>query len=405
VPSANIIISQAGDSGQAGRSRDDLDVGLTVTLTNADNVGVYSYRWSMVDQPAESEAVLSGINSPACTFVPDEPGTYRIKLSINEGNLAGQTQYRLCAIRNSNGTRYFAYGEKGEEVNWDVDGEENTRGRTPDNDLWLSLIPESAGSYIEVSGHAARSVVGRSANSSGNAADIAGAGARSVLVDSGTALGFRTLTTDDVLPGTLYDQDFSLLASQDWVAGGDNDYDINGLEWRVGNTTAATAFGIITGQGVVFDANATNGTYSSTTRTAPFMRVGLGNVFGDLFGTYLIEAYFSSLTLGVSNNRVLVAVDLDTAGTDRLLGGGRRNSSGTQQTYATIDSAATIVGNTATHTNIGFVYEEAGGVLQAADSFSSVMSPAANLVISFITGETGAAMAATLRRLRVRRIY
>jgi hypothetical protein len=141
VPSANIIISQAGDSGQAGRSRDDLDVGLTVTLTNADNVGVYSYRWSMVDQPAESEAVLSGINSPACTFVPDEPGTYRIKLSINEGNLAGQTQYRLCAIRNSNGTRYFAYGEKGEEVNWDVDGEENTRGRTPDNDLWLSLIP------------------------------------------------------------------------------------------------------------------------------------------------------------------------------------------------------------------------------------------------------------------------
>lgn len=195
MPSASIIITQDSVAGQAGRSRDDLEPSLAVTLTNADNQGVYSHRWLLLDQPSGSDISLSGSTSAVCTFTPVERGTYRIQLSVNEGNRAGQVQTVLCAIRNTDGTRYFAYGEQGEEINWDVDGAENERGRVPDLELWMDSIAAVSGSAISEAGHAARSVIGRSANSVGDAADIAGAGAGSVLHDNGTTVAFRTLPT------------------------------------------------------------------------------------------------------------------------------------------------------------------------------------------------------------------
>lgn len=50
---------------------------------------------------------------------------------------------------------------------------------------------------IAIAGHAARSLLGRSANSSGDAADIAGGGSGTFMRDSGTALAFSALVASD----------------------------------------------------------------------------------------------------------------------------------------------------------------------------------------------------------------
>lgn len=88
-----IIINQFGlPSGVPGVSRDDLYVGGPVTLTNLDNTGANKFKWEFVSVPVEnlmnsspviSSSVLSGINTNTAIFTPDIPGTYIIKLTIN----------------------------------------------------------------------------------------------------------------------------------------------------------------------------------------------------------------------------------------------------------------------------------------------------------------------------------
>jgi hypothetical protein len=271
---------------------------------------------------------------------------------------------------------------------------------------------------------AVRSVLGRSANSSGARADIAGGGANQVLSDDGTTIAFRSITTVEDAASVLVDIDCSAQAVNDWNAGGDNTYSLGGFTWTIRNTNVADTFGPDGSTGVRYNASGTASEWTTSTRTATSLSIALTTLIPtwDVAGTYVVECYFSSVTLGTSGDRIQIAIDYDTAGTDRLLGGGRRNSSGTQQTYAIVDT--TINGNAYTDDAIairvnmngvggmsgtysaGFPanYQHSGGYGPAAASFASALDGSASLVISFVNGNTGGACDATLRRIRIRRI-
>lgn len=229
--------------------------------------------------------------------------------------------------------------------------------------------------------------------------------------------------------GIITDIDLTAEATSDWVAGGAGSYSVGGVNWTVANTTAADTFGLVNATGLRFNAAAVSGTYHTTTRTAAYLRVPVATLVPtfDPMATYVIEVYISAATLGTNGNRIAFGIENDTTGTDRMLCGGRRNASGTQQTYVTIDGAASIQGSAATHTAIALrinadgvsafsgaysggafphPYAFSSGHITHADSVVNAMGGDATnyFFVAFITGETGGAMDCTLARYRIRRI-
>jgi len=130
MPSAQIRIDQASNpqpAGIAGRARDDLLLGLVVTLRNADDTDVNRHLWSMLDRPLGSAATLSSTVGPVVTFVPDIPGSYRVRLAVNDG-IAGQTQVKIAGVRDGFDRLYPAVGQLPLEANYLVGGSPNTNG-------------------------------------------------------------------------------------------------------------------------------------------------------------------------------------------------------------------------------------------------------------------------------------
>lgn len=159
MATASIRINQAtNDSpiGVAGRSRDDIDAGDVVQLRNADDTGVRSWRWRIVDQPEDSIAALSNPVSAAPTFTPDAYGSYLIELVVNEGR-TGEVDRRVVAVRDTLGLRVPAAGEAA-EANWPIDGEPNARGYQPEfermrlllNDLQSQILADTRVEVYEV---------------------------------------------------------------------------------------------------------------------------------------------------------------------------------------------------------------------------------------------------------------
>lgn len=90
MPYVSIIINQVGKiPGIAGVSRDDLDVGSLITLTNdyPGYVDVTSIKWEFVSwpklTPTHEAPILNGTTSESCTFMPEVIGTYIIELTLN----------------------------------------------------------------------------------------------------------------------------------------------------------------------------------------------------------------------------------------------------------------------------------------------------------------------------------
>lgn len=140
MAAAVIVINQSGKpAGTAGISRRDLAVGSLVTLTNDNDTGVRAWAWQILDQPDQAAPVsLSNPNAASATFTPNAVGTYRIRLTVNEG-LKGEVQTRLGAILTAGGDRFPAAGEQGDEVNWtDPDsGSASVRGWARDTNELL----------------------------------------------------------------------------------------------------------------------------------------------------------------------------------------------------------------------------------------------------------------------------
>ncbi len=223
--------------------------------------------------------------------------------------------------------------------------------------------------------------------------------------------------TDEV----LVDIDFATLANNTFADGNEV---IDGVTWVAANTAATNTWEILNGTGLRFNAAAVSTLYDNGTRTAANLAVPILTLMPafDPLRTYVIDFFLSSVTFGTSPNRFLAGLLLDTGGTDRVLGGGRRNSAGNQQTYSQLD--ATIAGDAATDDAVGVrlsgngvltfsgtmgstfpVYPRAGGVETFTNSFNGPFDPTqSRVVLAWPTGEAGGNMDCTLRRLRIRRI-
>lgn len=64
---------------------ESLNIGDTVTLTNADNTGITVFEWQLVSKPAGSIASLVGGNTDTATFIVDVEGAYLVRLVANGG--------------------------------------------------------------------------------------------------------------------------------------------------------------------------------------------------------------------------------------------------------------------------------------------------------------------------------
>jgi hypothetical protein len=84
MPFASIIIRQ-GDLNLTIGSRDDLVLNSVVTVFNNESP-ISSYLWQFIDKPANSAAVLTTPTQSIATFTPDVPGTYLIRLTINNNH-------------------------------------------------------------------------------------------------------------------------------------------------------------------------------------------------------------------------------------------------------------------------------------------------------------------------------
>lgn len=112
-----IIINQIGKpAGVAGESRDDLDTGALVVLTNDDNDGATSFLWEFVSTPATSAATLFGATTSTASFTPDVIGSYLFQLTIN-GRIKGRA---IAAVKTGEGLRIPATGEANELGGWEV---------------------------------------------------------------------------------------------------------------------------------------------------------------------------------------------------------------------------------------------------------------------------------------------
>ena len=124
MSAASIVINQTGIAapGEPSVSRDDLALGSEVQLTNANNTGVRSWRWTMVSRPLNSTSELSNPVTPNPTFTPDVEGTYLIELQVDEAQ-GGQVDRRIGAVRDGSGLRVPA-GQETDEANWpnNIDG-------------------------------------------------------------------------------------------------------------------------------------------------------------------------------------------------------------------------------------------------------------------------------------------
>jgi len=158
MASSKIIIEQGGISGQPGQARDDIVIGALVTLTNANNNGVRSWRWLLVDRPRGSTVGLSNVVGAQPTFIPDVTGTYLVRLSVNGAN-DGEVSETIVAVRNAPVTvgadtyspRYIG-AEESTEANWTVNlgggPQPNDTGWWADFDIWCRLIYGLASSGV-----------------------------------------------------------------------------------------------------------------------------------------------------------------------------------------------------------------------------------------------------------------
>jgi hypothetical protein len=98
---AAIIINQSGKpAGLPSTSRDDLDLGTSVALSNNDNVGITSWAWEFISKPPGSAAVLLTPTTSVSSFTPDIRGSYFIRLTISDG-LSTDIDERIAAVKTS----------------------------------------------------------------------------------------------------------------------------------------------------------------------------------------------------------------------------------------------------------------------------------------------------------------
>lgn len=147
----------------------------------------------------------------------------------------------------------------------------------------------------------ARTLKGRSANSSGVPGDIAGSGTAAspqVASDDGSTIAFRALSTLRDTASVIYEVDFSSLANNTFADGAEV---IDGITWTVGNSVEAATFDILNGTGLRCVNAVSNGgatTMTTGSQTMPYLYTALSNFSGYRPEyNYVVEIYCSTVTI------------------------------------------------------------------------------------------------------------
>jgi hypothetical protein len=106
MPAAQIAVDQERpgqcSTGIPGAGRDDLWQGQKVLARSVSRAT--TYLWSLLDRPLGSLVEVSEHSSRACSFIPDEPGSYVLQLSVDGG---GPTNTQFVILR----CQYNAQGQ------------------------------------------------------------------------------------------------------------------------------------------------------------------------------------------------------------------------------------------------------------------------------------------------------
>ena len=252
-------------TGVAGRARDDIELGEAVTLRNGNNSGVDSWRWELLARPTASTARLSNPILSTCTFTPDVVGTYRVKLSVNEG-LEGEVAITVAIVRDADGLRVPAAYEGitgSEETNYLIDGSPNTLGPWPDFEAYLLHLAALAGDVADV------------------AADLAALDTRVDALETTTGthetrLDALEAEVDALDSEIVYDLDFTAQATNTLVDGNET---IDGRTWVAANIASRTTLAVIT-NGTGLRMTHVNGSTSqlASADTAPRISIALSDL-------------------------------------------------------------------------------------------------------------------------------
>jgi hypothetical protein len=106
MATALIVFEQDGVPGTPGQAYDGA-ADLLVEISNSSNTGVTSWTIELVDRPPDSGLAIGVLasavsNTPAASFTPDEPGCYRVKLTVSDG-VTPNVDIRNFGIRNARG--------------------------------------------------------------------------------------------------------------------------------------------------------------------------------------------------------------------------------------------------------------------------------------------------------------
>jgi hypothetical protein len=162
----------------------------------------------------------------------------------------------------------------------------------------------------------ARSVKGRAANSAGAQADIAGGGNRTVLSDNGTTLAFRSIDTllgnlsGSAAGGVVFEEDWSALATTAKFA--DGAVVIGSRTWTSVLGSASTLWQLTNGTGLQWTpaaGGAGTRTWTATTanlgtETASWLRISLADLLAGAYdpaARYAFEIRYSGYTTGNAN--------------------------------------------------------------------------------------------------------
>lgn len=207
---------------------------------------------------------------------------------------------------------------------------------------YFALASNNDDAEVSLVARAARSVFGRSANSSGVPADIQGAGNGSVLSDNGTSLAFRSLSLLTFQNLVFYEVDFAALASNAFADGNEV---IDGLTWVAANSASVGAtWGLDGSTGLVHTATTFSTTFTSTTQTAALIYLPLASIPNWVPGYSLfVDVHIPSSTYEQNTDRCVFGLwspsGTPEAGSGNVVRGGFKGNDGGDITNGVLQQA------------------------------------------------------------------
>lgn len=248
------------------------------------------------------------------------------------------------------GVHVFA---EGGSIDGDYDGlviDEDTFAVTDNFDGTASITVGEI-EFANLPDGSAQSVLGRSANSTGVLANIAGTGTADAptLLSSAGTVAFRSISTLGTALSTFLDQDLTALSTNAFTDGTEV---VGALSFTVVNTAAAGAnWGVVNGTGLRMSA--ASGIFNSTTQSGPYFYITLANLAAAGYqpGRILyLDLAISNGTFTGGNDRFVAGLwgpagAPQSTSTSRTRVGFRGNNGGATQTIGSQVNAAAVNAN------------------------------------------------------------